>query len=171
MTEQLRELDQIGQDVGRSFGDAFESFVTGAESASEAVKALGRDLLQMSIRKGFTEPLAEGFGSLFRNMFGGAVTSGAAVIPHAQGGVISSPIMFPLNGHRVGVAGEAGPEAIMPLTRGSDGKLGVQASQSGNVAVTNHFHISTPDANSFRRSRNQIAADMRAASRRAAGGL
>jgi phage-related minor tail protein len=54
--------------------------------------------------------------------------------------------------------GEAGPEAIMPLTRGADGKLGVRAGGGGAVQVT--MNISTPDAAGFQRSQSQIAAEM-----------
>jgi len=49
--------------------------------------------------------------------------------------VFSSPTMFSHAGG-LGVLGEAGPEAVMPLTRGSDGKLGVKASGSGGGTVT-----------------------------------
>ena len=71
--------------------------------------------------------------------------------------MISSPIAFPLGGTRLGLAGEAGPEAILPLSRGSDGRLGVRAERGGSgVNVT--FNVTTPDAESFRRSEGQIAA-------------
>ena len=49
-----------------------------------------------------------------------------------------------------GLAGEAGPEAIMPLARGADGRLGVAASGGGRASIT--VNIATPDADSFRRS-------------------
>ena len=53
--------------------------------------------------------------------------------------------------------GEAGPEAIMPLRRGLDGRLGVAASNNAqNVNIT----INTPDADSFQRSRTQVAATL-----------
>jgi phage-related minor tail protein len=59
----------------------------------------------------------------------------------------------------VGLMGEAGPEAIVPLARGADGKLGIRAGGGGgNVSVT--MNISTPDAASFRRSQSQVAAEM-----------
>ena len=77
--------------------------------------------------------------------------------PFAKGGVIASPVTFPLGGGRTGLAGEAGPEAIMPLARGPDGRLGVR-SQSGGGAVNITVNVSTPDAESFRRSESQIAA-------------
>jgi len=55
--------------------------------------------------------------------------------------------------------GEAGPEAIMPLTRGADGRLGVQV-QGGGAPVTVNMNITTPDVQGFQRSRSQIAAEM-----------
>ena len=57
----------------------------------------------------------------------------------------------------MGIAGEAGPEAILPLSRGSDGRLGVRA-QGGGAGVNVTFNVTTPDADSFRRSEGQIAA-------------
>ena len=56
--------------------------------------------------------------------------------------------------------GEAGPEAIMPLTRGADGKLGVRAGGGGGGTVQVTMNISTPDAAGFQRSQSQIAAEM-----------
>ena len=53
-----------------------------------------------------------------------------AVMPFAAGGVIGTPTYFPLP-RRLGLAGEAGPEAIVPLTRGSDGRLGIAMSGAG----------------------------------------
>ena len=61
--------------------------------------------------------------------------------------------------------GEAGPEAIMPLARGADGKLGVRGGAGGG-AVTVTMNISTPDAAGFQRSQSQIAADMNRAIQR-----
>ena len=58
------------------------------------------------------------------------------IVPYAYGGIVNKPTLFPMaNG--AGLMGEAGPEAIMPLRRGANGKLGVEASGSevGNVVV------------------------------------
>jgi len=79
----------------------------------------------------------------------GAEDAGS-IQPFAKGGVIATPNFFPLGGSRLGVAGEAGPEAIMPLTRGPDGRLGVAAAGGAAPSVT--VNIATPDADSFRRS-------------------
>jgi len=77
--------------------------------------------------------------------------------PFAAGGVIASPVAFPLGGGRTGIAGERGPEAIMPLSRGPDGRLGVKAGNSGDARPI-VFNVTTPDADSFRRSESQVAA-------------
>ena len=55
--------------------------------------------------------------------------------------------------------GEAGPEAIMPLARGPDGKLGVRGAGGGG-GQTIVMNISTPDVQNFQRSQAQIAAQM-----------
>lgn len=70
----------------------------------------------------------------------GGVFAKNKIVPYAKGGIVDKPTMFAYaNGGagRFGLMGEAGPEAIMPLSRGSDGKLGVQASGGGvgNVIV------------------------------------
>lgn len=58
------------------------------------------------------------------------------------GGVVNTPTAFATRGG-VGVMGEAGPEAVMPLVRGADGRLGVQASGGGAPSVTNVYNVST----------------------------
>jgi phage-related minor tail protein len=55
----------------------------------------------------------------------------------------------------VALAGEAGPEAILPLTRGSDGRLGVA---SGGQAVQVTFNVTASDARSFAASEAEISA-------------
>lgn len=62
----------------------------------------------------------------FFNANGNAFSHGR-VLPFAQGGVVSSPTMFPMAGNRTGIMGEKGAEAIMPLKRAANGQLGVQA--------------------------------------------
>jgi phage-related minor tail protein len=79
-------------------------------------------------------------------------------MPFAKGGVVSSPTTFPMRG-ATGLMGEAGPEAIMPLSRTADGRLGVQA-QGNSRPVNVVMNISTPDIGGFQRSQSQIAAQM-----------
>jgi lambda family phage tail tape measure protein len=68
---------------------------------------------------GFFAPSANG------NAFGAN-----GIIPFAKGGIVNSPTLFPF-AKGTGLMGEAGPEAIMPLQRGANGKLGVLASGGG----------------------------------------
>lgn len=73
-------------------------------------------------------PLPEAKGDAF---IGGSVTA------FASGGVVNSPHLFPMANGGTGLMGEAGPEAIMPLTRGSDGKLGVRAAGGASSVQVN----------------------------------
>jgi phage-related minor tail protein len=58
----------------------------------------------------------------------------------------------------LGIMGEAGPEAIMPLARGADGKLGVRGAGGGGQSIV--VNVSTPDVQGFQRSQGQIAAQV-----------
>lgn len=105
-----------------------------------------------------------GFGSFIGGLFSanGNAFDGRGVIPFANGGVVSSATPFSFGGGNLGVMGEAGPEAIMPLKRGMDGKLGVQG--GGNISIHNNFTINGP---TDRRSQQQISAEIGAAVDRA----
>jgi len=75
----------------------------------------------------------------------------------ARGGIVNKPTLFPF-AKGVGLMGEAGPEAILPLRRGSDGRLGVSAAGGGSVTVNVQVDASgssvqgnQPDANALGR--------------------
>jgi len=75
-------------------------------------------------------------GNLFKVLLGSA--SGNAfnadgVVPFKDGGVVSAATLFGFGNGRTGVMGEAGPEAVMPLKRGRDGKLGVAGGGGVNL--------------------------------------
>lgn len=73
----------------------------------------------------------------------GNVFEGSNIIPFARGGVVDEPTLFKF-ASGTGLMGEAGPEAIVPLKRGSDGNLGIASSGGGggsvavNVQIQNH---------------------------------
>lgn len=62
-------------------------------------------------------------------------TQNQNVTPHADGGIVDRPTFFRYGGNKLGVAGEAGAEAILPLTR-IGGKLGVIAAGGGKGGAT-----------------------------------
>ena len=64
----------------------------------------------------------------------GNAFSANGIIPFAKGGIVNGPTLFPF-AKGIGLMGEAGPEAIMPLKRGADGKLGVAGGGGGGTTV------------------------------------
>jgi lambda family phage tail tape measure protein len=85
---------------------------------------------------------------------GGAFYGGREITAFANGGVVGSPTYFPMAGGRTGLMGEAGPEAVMPLRRGRDGRLGVAAAGGGDtIAVSLQTSIdargATPDMKQY----------------------
>lgn len=79
--------------------------------------------------------MGESLAGLVPNAMGNAYAKNG-IVPFAKGGIVNSPKIFPFaNG--IGLMGEAGPEAIMPLRRTSSGRLGVEASGGSNNIVVN----------------------------------
>lgn len=153
---------------------AFAQAASGGRQFDEVLKSLALRLSNLAVREAF-KPLAGGLtgglGNIFTGMFGGGeavMHAMGAIKPFAAGGVIGAPTYFPLSRGGLGLAGEAGPEAIMPLARGRDGRLGIAMAGAGaHVTV----HITTPDAESFRRSEAYITGQIARAVARGQRGL
>jgi len=156
-----RDLTAGSNTFARAITGAFAQGAIGAKSFDSVLKSLALRLSTLSLNVAL-KPVTSGLASGLTNLFGGLGTSAGAgsaanegpVQPFAKGGVIAAPSFFPLGASRVGLAGEAGPEAIVPLARGPDGRLGVAASGTGGGNVT--VNIATPDAESFRRSETYL---------------
>ena len=155
---------------------AIDGAILDGESLGDALKHVGSALSNMAYNaalKPITGHLAglmtQGaesiFGSAWSFAKGDSFTNGR-VTPFAQGGVVGQPTYFPMRGG-MGLMGEAGPEAILPLARGRDGKLGVRGDTGGAAPVQVVVNISTPDVEGFRRSQGQVAAQVRRALGRA----
>ncbi len=158
-----RDLERGADSFSRAMTRAFSASVVGGRQFDDVLKSLTLRMSDLAVRMAF-KPLENSISSGIESLLSGlsgiggstaaAVTAATgAVKPFASGGVIGTPTYFPLMQGGVGLAGEAGPEAIMPLQRGPDGKLGVAAPGGGNSITVN---IATPDADSFRRSESYV---------------
>ncbi|SFD53803.1 phage tail tape measure protein [Roseivivax sediminis] len=155
--------------MSRGVSRAIDGVVLDGMKLSDALRTVAQSMIDASWRAA-VKPVADHFGGMIRqgvgSIFGdfapfakgGAFTQGR-VTPFANGGIVSQATAFPMRGG-TGLMGEAGPEAIMPLTRGSDGRLGVRAEGGGDQPVSVVMNITTPDVEGFRRSQTQIAAQM-----------
>lgn len=164
-----RDAEVLSKGLSRGLKSAFDGLVFDGMRASDALGAVARSLVNTAYSAAIRPVtnhlgglLAQGVAGLFAN--GGAFSQGK-VMPFASGGIVSGPTYFPMRGG-AGLMGEAGPEAILPLARGADGRLGVR-SGGGGRPVQVVMNITTPDAPSFQRSQSQIAAQMSRALSRA----
>ena len=167
----------------------FTKMMEGTATLQDAFQQLGMELLKVVAQQSLIKPLASSFGvggaggvaNIFETGFGIFNSLSASAMPgdpglsntlnspifnangnaFGPGGVLNSPTPFSMGGGRTGIAGEAGPEAALPLSRMSDGKLGVAMTGGGGNTTINHWNITTPDADSFRRSKRQITKRVR----------
>ena len=152
-TDDLRE--KIAGDFAKTIVGSFRSVVNGTKTVGEAFRSMAIQIIQQIMDILIWQPLIKSLTNAFTPMMGqglfGAATSFLAsangnafssgkLIPFANGGVVSSPTYFGMSGNNLGVMGEAGPEAIMPLKRGPGGKLGVEG--GGGVTVHQTFNFS-----------------------------
>ena len=169
-----REVSSLTSGFSSGLRRAFDGVVFDGKRLSEALGDVAQSMIDTvydvaisPVQTAVGGALAQGLNGLLSGVMPfaqGAAFSQGRVTPFAKGGVVASATSFPMRGG-TGLMGEAGAEAIMPLTRGADGRLGVQA-QGGGRAVTVVMNISTPDVQGFQRSQSQIAAQaMRALSR------
>jgi len=121
--------------------DAFVNFVmTGKLNFRDLARSILADMARIIVRQRIMMPLMKGVSGLFNlgltfNEKGNAFGANG-IIPYAKGGIVNKPTIFPFaNG--IGLMGEAGAEAILPLKRGRSGNLGVEASGSSNNIVVN----------------------------------
>ena len=164
-----REVTLLSSGIGTGLRRAFDGLVFDGAKLSDALKGIGQSLSDTVYRMA-TRPvtdalsglLAQGVGGLMSAVTpfakGGVIAQGR-VTPFARGGVVTGPTGFAMRGGQ-GLMGEAGPEAILPLSRGADGRLGVQSAGGSGRGMSVVMHVSTPDVQGFQRSQAQIAAQV-----------
>lgn len=169
-----KNMEQTGASVGALSSSisgglrrAFDGLVFDGMKASDALGLVAQSIMNATYSAAI-KPVTSQIGTMIAGSIAGlgaaAFADGASfsqgrVMPFAKGGVVTGPTTFPMRGG-TGLMGEAGPEAIMPLTRGADGKLGVRADGGSSQPVQVVMNISTPDADGFRKSQTQIAAQV-----------
>ena len=163
-----REVTTLSSGIGSGLRRAFEGLVFDGMKLSDALKGIARSMADTAfsvalkpLEQALSGAIAQGVNGLIGGVLpfadGGAFAQGR-VMPFAKGGIVSQPTYFPMRG-ATGLMGEAGAEAIMPLRRGADGRLGV-ATAGGGRPLNVTFNVSTPDVAGFQRSQSQIAAQM-----------
>ncbi len=165
----LDDLAKRADSFSGAITKAFAGAVVSGKGFDDVLKSLALRLSEVALSAAL-KPIEAGIGGLLSGLVGGIGTTAFAkggVVPFADGGIVSRPSYFPL-GRGLGLAGEAGAEAILPLARGSDGGLGVAG---GGGAVTVNVAIQTQDAASFRKSEAQVAAALARAVGRGRRGL
>ena len=165
--KQIKDLKNETEDLTKSMVAAFQQVIVNGKDAEEVFKALAFNFSQKSFSKAI-KPVETGIGDVLgidaQGLFGSNGLIGSILgfakggVTSNRGGVVTSPIGFPLGGGQFGVAGEAGPEAILPLTRGPNGELGVRSRGTAPSSII--VNISTPDIESFRRSEGEISASL-----------
>jgi lambda family phage tail tape measure protein len=154
----IKSMGDLAGNLGSSFASAFEGMAdqltefvtTGKANFRDFAASVLKDISRMIIRyaifnavKGIMNIFnpAAALGSSAANVAQyaplnakGNVYAQNGIQAFARGGIVNKPTVFPFaNG--IGLMGEAGPEAIMPLRRGRDGNLGVMSSGGGTTNV------------------------------------
>lgn len=164
-----REVGSLSNGIERGLRRAFDGLIFDGQKLSDALKGIGRSIADTAyaiamkpVEGALAGVVANGMSGLLSGAMpfaqGGAFVQGR-VMPFAKGGVVAQPTHFPMRG-ATGLMGEAGPEAIMPLRRGADGRLGVAAAGGGGRSINVTINVSTPDVAGFQRSQSQIAAQL-----------
>lgn len=158
----LAGLEVRSRSFGAALTVALKSAAVDGKGLEGVLQTLGNRLSSIALSAGL-KPLetlvsngissaVSSLGSMFAFADGGVP---GRVVPFAEGGIVSSPSYFPMGGD-MGLMGEAGAEAILPLKRGADGSLGVAVGEGGGTQIV--FNVTANDADSFRKTEGQIAA-------------
>jgi TP901 family phage tail tape measure protein/lambda family phage tail tape measure protein len=159
------QMKDLAEGALTSLGDEFINLaVEGKASFGDLAKSIIKDLLRIAFQALVVKPLLNSFAFSGGGSFGGGgalpnatgnAFGNSGVTPFANGGSFTNSIVNTATpftfakGAALGVMGEAGPEAIMPLERGANGSLGVQmfggaaksANMNNSVKVENTYKI------------------------------
>ena len=176
-------MDEFAKSAATNIQSAFADFLFDPfkDGMSGMLKRFGETIQRMIAEAVAADLSRRLFGDLAKGGVGDGLLGGAfkvlgGLLPNADGGVYRSPSLSRFSGQIVssprlfafaagaGVMGEAGPEAILPLSRGSDGKLGVRGGSANSVTV-NIYGIN--NASEVRRAGGQVGREVLGAIARA----
>lgn len=173
---ELTDTERTTRGFATTLADAFTAVTVKGKDVGDVIGLVGQRLSSLALNAAL-KPLEQGVGGLLEGLLSGTAFAqggvlsgsgagaqvrpfarggvlagemGAQVRPFAQGGVVAAPTYFPMAGG-LGLMGERGAEAILPLARGADGRLGVRA-DGGGGATSVVVNVSAPDPGAFRRS-------------------
>ena len=147
LSEAEQALQRIGETAVNGLVDGLAKAITMGGDLGDTFRNLAGQLATMFARQALMQTITSALGkdTWLAGMFaqGGAFDAGN-VVPFAHGGIVSAPTIFPMT-RGLGLMGEEGPEAIMPLMRMQDGRLGVSA-MSGNhggrpIVINQHTNV------------------------------
>ena len=181
----VNEMRAVAEGMGDAFADAFKTIIDGSMSAKDAFRAMYEEILSMVYDTVIKDQISGWFSGLMDTGGGGGGGGGLDLPPlggsargnvfddngkrYAYGGIVNKATKFFAKGG-MGIMGEAGAEAIMPLARDNKGRLGVRSQNQGggNTTIVN-MNVTTKDADSFRRSKIQIQDDLQRVTTRVGG--
>ena len=159
----LERLEKRAMRFGDTITNALKGAIIQGKSLEDTLRgvamALAGDALETGLAPlqnmltGVGRRLFGGFSRILPFADGGVASTGAFM---GAGGVVNAPAYFPA-GDALGLMGEAGPEAILPLQRTASGRLGVAANMEAGQGTPVIVNITTPDIAGFQRSQSQVS--------------
>ena len=173
-SDAMKDMQVQSKQFSSVFSSTIKTAIISGKGFEETLKSLALKISNVALSAGL-RPLEKATSNLVGNFVSGLTSSltggssGASIVPFAKGGIVSSPSFFG-GGRQVGLMGEAGAEAILPLARGSDGRLGVRT-EGGGQPTNIVFNVSTPNVAGFKKSEAQISTMLARAAGRGRRGL
>lgn len=155
--ETTKEVYEAWKELGLTFSSAFEDAIVGVKSLSDLLKGLEKDILRIVTREAVTKPLSNWIseqvspkgGGGAGDFFGGIMSS----VKNVFGGMFGGAPSFATGTPYV-------PRDMMAMVHKGEAIIPAAQNTGGSTIVMN---ITTPDAGSFRASKNQIAGEMQSA--------
>lgn len=152
LRRELSDAERLSRGFGRALGDALEAGVVRGRSLGDVLRGLGARMSEIALSAAL-RPVETAFGSIFSGLTRGLI---AGASPVGAGGALNAP---------------PATVAIGAAATSSPSQAGAGAAAAASPAAPVTVHISTPDADSFRRSEAQVSAALARAVARGRRGL